>query len=84
MSGASLTPIGPVLEYMAACPASEFLRCRSKSRLTRSGGCSGVEAASLNWFKISESGWNGREFASETITRTRSWTFEIPAEVAPG
>jgi cellulase len=60
---------GPVLEYMARCPDS---------------GCSGVEAASLNWFKISESGWNGKEFASETITHTRSWSFKIPSEIAPG
>jgi len=49
-----------------------------------SGGCSGVEAASLDWFKISEAGWDGKAFASETITHTRSWSFEIPAEVAPG
>jgi hypothetical protein len=57
------------MEYMAACPAS---------------GCDGVDAASLQWFKISEAGWDGNAFASETITRERKWTFRIPNEIASG
>jgi cellulase len=57
------------MEYMAACPAS---------------GCDGVDASSLQWFKISEAGWDGKEFASETITRDRAWTFHIPTEIASG
>jgi len=60
---------GPVLEYMAACPSS---------------GCTGVNAWDLDWFKISHAGWDGREFASERITRGLTWDFKIPAEIAPG
>lgn len=60
---------GPVMEYMAACPSS---------------GCDGVDASSLQWFKISEAGWDGKEFASETISRTKAWTFHIPTEIASG
>lgn len=65
-------PEGPVMEYMAACPAS---------------GCNGVDASTLQWFKIGQAGWkwNGKEeFASETITRDRAWTFQIPTEIASG
>jgi cellulase len=60
------------MEYLARCPDS---------------GCNGVDASTLQWFKISEAGWkwNGKEeFASETITRDRAWTFKIPTEIASG
>lgn len=71
------------MEYMAACPSS---------------GCNGVDAASLDWFKISEAGYSGSltvvgtdlladqytGWASARIIQTGDWTFTIPAEIASG
>lgn len=72
------------MEYMAACPDS---------------GCNGVDAASLDWFKISEAGYTGSptipgqdldpsQFpgweAADKIIKTGDRTFTIPSEIAPG
>jgi len=49
------------------------------------GGCDGVEAAGLPWFKISEDAYDGSQWASDKLNSSNAaWTFEIPAEVAPG
>ncbi|WVQ94614.1 hypothetical protein IAU59_001694 [Kwoniella sp. CBS 9459] len=60
---------GPVSEYMAACPAS---------------GCDGVDAASLQWFKIAEDSFDGTKWPSDTIVSTLAWTFKIPSDLAAG
>jgi hypothetical protein len=54
---------------MAACP---------------SGSCDGVDASSLAWFKISEATNDGTTWASATIANTLNWSFDIPADIAPG
>jgi hypothetical protein len=72
------------MEYMAACPSSKSAMSRVRISGSPLGGCDGVDASSLQWFKISEAGWDGKEFASETITRTNSWSFNIPSELAAG
>ncbi|OCF43460.1 hypothetical protein I317_02760 [Kwoniella heveanensis CBS 569] len=60
---------GPVTEYMAACPAS---------------GCDGVDAASLQWFKIAEDTFDGTQWPSDKIVSTLAWTFKIPSDLAAG
>ncbi|WVF67002.1 hypothetical protein IAT40_001745 [Kwoniella sp. CBS 6097] len=60
---------GPVTEYMAACPAS---------------GCDGVDAASLQWFKIDEATFDGTKWPSDTIVSSLAWTFKIPSDLAAG
>lgn len=54
---------------MAACPAA---------------GCDGVDAASLDWFKISEHTNDGSKWASDTIVSTLKWSFDIPSDLAAG
>ncbi|WVW85922.1 hypothetical protein I302_107960 [Kwoniella bestiolae CBS 10118] len=60
---------GPVTEYMAACPST---------------GCDGVDAASLQWFKIEEVSFDGTKWPSDTIVSTLEWTFTIPSDLAAG
>ncbi|WRT70441.1 uncharacterized protein IL334_007439 [Kwoniella shivajii] len=60
---------GPVTEYMAACPST---------------GCDGVDASSLQWFKIAEDTFDGSKWPSDTIVSTLAWTFNIPTELAAG
>ncbi|WWC64347.1 uncharacterized protein I303_106957 [Kwoniella dejecticola CBS 10117] len=60
---------GPVTEYMAACPSS---------------GCDGVDASSLQWFKIQEDTFEGSKWPSDTIVSTLDWTFTIPTDLAAG
>lgn len=49
------------------------------------GGCDGVEAAGLPWFKISEDAYDGIQWASDKLNSSgAAWTFMIPAEVAQG
>lgn len=56
---------------MAACPTS---------------GCDGVDASTLDWFKISEKTNDGSidNWASDTIVSTLKWSFDIPSDLAPG
>ena len=51
---------------------------------TSVGGCDGVNAAGLNWFKISEAGWDGHQWGSDIIHQTNRWTFNVPVGLAPG
>lgn len=48
--------------------------------------CQGVEAASLDWFKIASTSWTGTEWASDVISKApeHDWSFDIPADLAPG
>lgn len=57
------------MEYMAECP---------------SDSCDGVDAASLQWFKISEQAGSGTQWATDVLNQTRSWTFQIPENVKSG
>jgi hypothetical protein len=58
------------MEYMAECPT---------------GNCDGVDAASLQWFKISEQGVDGNgEWATDKLNRTRIWSFTIPDNIKTG
>ena len=51
----------------------------------RLGGCDGVDAAGLPWFKISEDAYDGTQWASDKLNSSgASWSWKIPAEVAPG
>jgi hypothetical protein len=51
---------------------------------TNSGGCDGVKAADLNWFKISEAGWDGKQWGSDLIHQTNRWSFNVPTGLASG
>lgn len=65
----STYPTGPIMEYMAECPT---------------GDCNGVDAFSLDWFKISEASWDGTQWPTEQVNQTKSWTFSIPQGVKSG
>ncbi|KAF9446924.1 carbohydrate-binding module family 1 protein, partial [Macrolepiota fuliginosa MF-IS2] len=68
-------PYGPMLTYLAQCPGST---------------CTGVNAATLKWFKIDESGLlsgtvgNGSWGAGQMIAQNNSWTTTIPKTVPSG
>lgn len=58
------------MEYMAECPT---------------GSCDGVEASSLDWFKISEQGVDeSGEWATDKLNKTRIWSFKIPEGIKTG
>ena len=59
---------GTVSEFMARCPGTS---------------CDGVDASTLDWFKISEENYNG-EWPTLKVSQTRQRTFTIPADLAPG
>ena len=48
--------------------------------------CQGVDATSLDWFKIASKSWMGTEWASDVISKApeHDWSFDIPADLAPG
>jgi len=46
--------------------------------------CDGIDAASLDWFKISEDGFDGTIWAGEELANTKEWAFEIPSDLASG
>ncbi|KAI0722548.1 glycosyl hydrolase family 61-domain-containing protein [Earliella scabrosa] len=66
---------GPMLTYLAQCPGST---------------CTGVNAASLKWFKIDEAGLlsgtigDGYWASGKMIDQNSSWTTTIPASVPSG
>jgi hypothetical protein len=66
--------IGPVMTYMASCGSS----------------CTGVNQASLSWFKIDQAGLISGNYASGTwaqgqlIANNNSWTSTIPKSLKPG
>lgn len=66
---------GPMLVYLAACGGTT---------------CTGVNANSLKWFKISQAGlisgsiYNGTWAAGEMIAQNSSWTTTIPSTVPSG
>ncbi|KAJ7780070.1 glycosyl hydrolase family 61-domain-containing protein [Mycena maculata] len=68
-------PYGPMLTYLAQCPGTT---------------CTGVNANTLQWFKIDESGLiNGTVYAGywgsgKMIDQNSSWTTTIPATVPNG
>ncbi|KAI0751157.1 glycosyl hydrolase family 61-domain-containing protein [Daedaleopsis nitida] len=68
-------PYGPMLTYLAQCPGST---------------CTGVNSASLKWFKIDESGLlsgtigDGYWGSGKMIDQNSSWTTTIPASVPSG
>ncbi|KAF8663689.1 hypothetical protein AX16_000864 [Volvariella volvacea WC 439] len=68
-------PYGPMLTYLAQCPGST---------------CNGVNANSLRWFKIDESGLVSGTVGSGTwgsglmIANNNSWTSTIPKSVPNG
>ncbi|KLO17697.1 cellulose-growth-specific protein [Schizopora paradoxa] len=67
-------PYGPMLTYLANC----------------GGSCTGVNANSLEWFKIDESGllsgtvYDGSWGAGQMIAQNSSWTTTVPASVPAG
>jgi hypothetical protein len=67
--------LGPMLTYMAKCPGSS---------------CTGVNANSLKWFKIDQSGLLSGNVGSGTwgdglmIQQNSSWTSTIPASIPSG
>ncbi|KAF8910339.1 glycoside hydrolase family 61 protein [Mucidula mucida] len=66
--------IGPVMVYMASCGSS----------------CTSANTASLEWFKIDESGLisgnlvDGTWGMGELVANNNSWTSTIPASLKPG
>ncbi|KAJ7187813.1 glycosyl hydrolase family 61-domain-containing protein [Mycena filopes] len=68
-------PYGPMLTYLAQCPGST---------------CTGVNANTLKWFKIDQSGlingtvYNGYWGSGKMIAQNSSWTTTIPATVPSG
>ncbi|KAI1795017.1 glycosyl hydrolase family 61-domain-containing protein [Ganoderma leucocontextum] len=68
-------PYGPMLTYLAQCPGST---------------CTGVNAATLSWFKIDEAGLlsgtigDGYWGAGKMIDQNSSWTTTIPSTVPSG
>jgi hypothetical protein len=46
--------------------------------------CDGIDAASLEWFKISEEGFVGSTWAGEKLAETMQWAFDIPSDLASG
>ncbi|MGG6498650.1 UNVERIFIED_CONTAM: lytic polysaccharide monooxygenase auxiliary activity family 9 protein, partial [Bacteroidetes bacterium 56_B9] len=60
---------GSVTEFMARCPGSS---------------CDGVDAASLDWFKIAEETWDGTQWPTERISQTKSYAFTVPSDLAAG
>lgn len=60
---------GPVTEYMAACPES---------------GCDGVDATSLDWFKIAEDVYENGVWGSSKISDSLEYTFSIPTDLRSG
>ncbi|THH08042.1 hypothetical protein EW145_g2971 [Phellinidium pouzarii] len=68
-------PYGPMLTYLAQCPGST---------------CTGVNANSLEWFKIDEAGllsgtiYDGSWGAGQMIAQNSSWTTTIPTTVPSG
>ncbi|THU91685.1 glycoside hydrolase [Dendrothele bispora CBS 962.96] len=68
-------PYGPMLVYLAQCPGST---------------CTGVNANTLSWFKIDESGlisgtvFDGYWGDGKMIDQNSSWTTTIPASVPSG
>ncbi|KAJ6580771.1 glycosyl hydrolase family 61-domain-containing protein [Mycena capillaripes] len=68
-------PYGPMLTYLAQCPGST---------------CTGVNANTLKWFKIDQSGlisgtvFNGYWGSGKMIDQNSSWTTTIPATVPSG
>ncbi|KAG6848731.1 Esterase/lipase/thioesterase [Arthromyces matolae] len=67
--------IGPMLTYLAQCPGST---------------CTGVNANTLQWFKIDQAGlvsgtvYNGTWGSGEMIAQNSSWTTTIPKTVPSG
>ncbi|KAH9939349.1 glycosyl hydrolase family 61-domain-containing protein [Epithele typhae] len=68
-------PYGPMLTYLAQCPGST---------------CTGVDASTLSWFKIDQSGLisgtvgNGYWGSGKMIDQNSTWTTTIPASVPSG
>ncbi|KAJ7483443.1 glycoside hydrolase [Mycena latifolia] len=68
-------PFGPMLTYLALCPGTT---------------CTGVNANTLKWFKIDQSGlingtvFNGYWGSGKMIDQNSSWTTTIPATVPNG
>ncbi|KAJ7114035.1 glycoside hydrolase family 61 protein D [Mycena epipterygia] len=68
-------PYGPMLTYLAQCPGTT---------------CTGVNANTLKWFKIDQSGlingtvYNGYWGSGKMIAQNSSWTTTIPATVPNG
>ncbi|KAF8211002.1 glycosyl hydrolase family 61-domain-containing protein [Mycena galopus ATCC 62051] len=68
-------PYGPMLTYLAQCPGTT---------------CTGVNANTLKWFKIDQSGlingtvFNGYWGSGKMIAQNSSWTTTIPATVPNG
>ncbi|KAJ6504504.1 glycosyl hydrolase family 61-domain-containing protein [Mycena vulgaris] len=68
-------PYGPMLTYLAQCPGTT---------------CTGVNANTLKWFKIDQSGlingtiFNGYWGSGKMIDQNSSWTTTIPATVPSG
>ncbi|KAJ7663996.1 glycosyl hydrolase family 61-domain-containing protein [Mycena polygramma] len=68
-------PYGPMLTYLALCPGST---------------CTGVNANTLKWFKIDQSGlingtvFNGYWGSGKMIDQNSSWTTTIPKTVSNG
>ncbi|KAI0758199.1 glycosyl hydrolase family 61-domain-containing protein [Fomes fomentarius] len=68
-------PYGPMLTYLAQCPGST---------------CTGVNSATLKWFKIDEAGLlsgtigDGYWAAGKMIDQNSTWTTTIPASVPSG
>ncbi|KAG5350860.1 Esterase/lipase/thioesterase [Termitomyces sp. Mn162] len=67
--------VGPMLTYLAQCPGST---------------CTGVNAATLEWFKIDEAGlidgtvYSGTWGSGKMIAQNSSWTTTIPSTVPSG
>ena len=53
-------------------------------RNSPSGGCDGVDAASLDWFKIAEANFDGTLWPTQEVAATLDWDFTIPANIRPG
>ncbi|KAF8157134.1 glycosyl hydrolase family 61-domain-containing protein [Crassisporium funariophilum] len=68
-------PYGPMLTYLAQCPGST---------------CTGVNAKTLKWFKIDQSGllsgtvYSGTWGSGKMIAQNNSWTSTIPSTVPSG
>ncbi|KAJ7235582.1 glycosyl hydrolase family 61-domain-containing protein [Mycena rebaudengoi] len=68
-------PQGPMLTYLGKCPGTT---------------CTGVNAATLKWFKIDHAGllsgtvFNGTWASGKMIAQNSSWTSTIPATVPNG
>ncbi|KAI0337327.1 hypothetical protein BDW22DRAFT_1340024 [Trametopsis cervina] len=68
-------PYGPMLTYLAQCPGST---------------CTGVNANTLKWFKIDQSGlisgtvYSGQWGSGKMVNDNSSWTSTVPASVPSG